>query len=60
LLVSILDAYSNPYLSLNAPLWWKSSPIHMSDGDACGDAALNAGCGSSSAIAVVQPSYETP
>ena len=32
----------------------------MSAGDACGDAALSAGCGSSIAIAVVQPGYDTP
>ena len=32
----------------------------MSAGDACGEIALSAGCGSSAAMIVVQPSYEMP
>ena len=32
----------------------------MSAGDACGEAALSAGCGSSIAIKVSQPGYEMP
>ncbi|MNC92876.1 hypothetical protein D3C83_93850 [compost metagenome] len=32
----------------------------MSAGDACGEIAFNAGCGSIAAMMVVQPSYDTP
>src|SRR6059058_2936601 len=32
----------------------------MSAGDACGEAALSAGCGSSIAMTVSQPGYEMP
>src|SRR5438876_491010 len=34
--------------------------MNMSAGDACGDAALSAGCGSSIAMTVVHPGYDTP
>ena len=34
--------------------------MNMSAGDACGDTALSAGCGSSIAITVSQPGYDMP
>ena len=38
-----------------APLWCQSSPMNMSEGEACGDAATSAGCASTIPITVCQP-----
>ncbi len=41
-------------------MWWKSSPSHMSAGDAWGEMAFSAGCGSRAPMIVVHPGYEIP